>query len=448
MLEFINKYILGATVPCALMATGIYFWIRLKLFPITKLPQVAKSLTRNGKSSLRALALSLAGTLGVGNIAGVATALCLGGAGAMLWMWISAAVAAVLKYAEIVLAMLYREPSPTGYRGGAPYYIRATVSLRAPFFGRLLAALFALLCIVNCISMGAVIQTGAVSEALDGALNIPPVICGVALALLTFRLMRGGAERTTRLTSALVPFMSVFYVVLSLAVIIPRAHRLPQLFRSIFADAFSIESATGGFLGFLLSRSLRFGVMRGLFSNEAGCGTSPTAHIGSGSTPCEQGFMGIVEVLVDTILLCSMTGFSLLLVDAPISADAPIGSVLSAFSSAFPPRWAVLIEAAMALMIFCFGFATVSCMSHYALECVGFLSKRGLAGRLFIPTYSFFVFLGAVAGGSGGWAVSDATVGIMTLINLAVLVLSRREIVAETEKHFKKPKKQTAERKN
>ena len=440
MLEFINKYILGATIPIALMLTGLYFLFKLKFFPITKFRRVAGSLTKNGKSSLRALALSLAGTLGVGNIAGVATALCLGGMGAMFWMWVSACVAAVLKYAEIILAMRRRVPSTTGFKGGAPYYIRSLISPRLPLFGRLLSALFALLCILNCISMGAMIQTGAVSEALNSTLSLSPIVCGAFLALFCFILMAGGAKRITRLTSALVPFMSVFYVILSLAVIIPRRSELPSLFTRIFADAVTPDSLSGGVFGFLLSRSLRFGVMRGLFSNEAGCGTSPTAHISSDAPPCEQGFMGIIEVFVDTVLLCSMTGFALLLADTPLSSNAPIGSVLAAYSSAFSRDLRVWIEISMALMILCFGFATVSCLSHYALECVEFLSKNPIYRKLFIPLYSLFVLLGAVVPSEKAWAVSDTTVGFMTLINLAVLILARDEIKGETDNYFAKVK--------
>ncbi len=442
MLEFINKYILGASVPCALMLAGIYFLARLKFFPVTKAGRMARALTRNGGESFRALALSLAGTLGVGNIAGVASAIYSGGFGAIFWMWVSACVAAVLKYAEIVLAMRRRVPSQSGFKGGAPYYIKAVLAPRFPALAGRLSALFALLCVANCLSMGAVMQTGAISEAFLGVFGFPPALCGVLLALAAFFLLRGGARLISRVTSALVPFMSLFYIVISLAVIIPRRAELPNLMSRILDEAFTPNAAVGGALGFLLSRALRFGVMRGLFSNEAGCGTSPTAHISSESSPCEQGFMGIAEVFIDTVLLCSMTGFAVMLGygEAAHLGESPIRMVLAAYSSAFAPNIGRFVEWAMVFMVFCFGFATVSCLSHYALECVGFLSKKPIFRKIFIPIYCLAVFLGAVTSASLAWAVSDLTVGVMTLINLAVLLCARREIADETAQYFEKSK--------
>ena len=441
MLEFINKYLLGISVPCVLMAVGAYFLFKLKFFPITKFPQIARALTGNGKASFRALALSLAGTLGVGNIVGVASAIYSGGFGAIFWMWISAVVAAILKYAEIVLAMRHRVPSNCGFKGGAMYYIRSSLSERYPKLGKALAAVFALFCILNCFSMGAVMQTNAISEAFSGAWNISGTACGIALAVITFFILRGGSKYIMALTSVLVPFMSVLYVVLSLAVIIPRASMLPHVTKQIFASAFTSESAAGGIFGFLLSRALRFGVMRGLFSNEAGCGTSPTAHISSESPPCEQGFMGIAEVFIDTVLLCSMTGFAVMLRYGDVAhlGKSPMKMVLEAYSGAFTPLFGCLVEGAMAFMVLCFGFAAVSCLSHYAFECLEFLlHKRGKTILIFL--YCGAVFLGAVTDSAWAWAVSDFTVGTMTLVNLAVLLYCRREISAETDRYFGKKK--------
>ena len=442
MFEFINKYLLGTTVPIFLMIAGVYFLFKLKFFPFTKLPQITSALTKNGKASFRALALSLAGTLGVGNIVGVASAIHSGGFGAIFWMWVSAAAAAILKYAEIVLAMRHRRPSPSGFKGGAPYYIKESLAPRFPTLAKWLAAIFTLLCVLNCLSMGAVMQTNAISEALCGACGLSPTICGIVLAAASLAVLRGGAKSVMRLTSALVPFMSVFYVLMSVAVIIPRAEAIPALLRQIVSSAFSVESAVGGIFGFLISRSLRFGVMRGLFSNEAGCGTSPTAHISSDSPPCEQGFMGILEVFIDTVLLCSLTGFAVMLRYGDVShlGETPMKMVLEAYSGAFSPVLGRAVEWSMALMVLCFGFATVSCLSHYAFECIGFLSKKRLFKTAFIPVYCAAVFVGAVSGSSWAWAVSDLTVGSMTLINLAVLFYCRHEITDETTRYFEKAK--------
>ena len=442
MVEFINKYVIGATLPTSLMLTGIYFLIRLKFFPVTKAKAVVRHMAKNEKGAFKALALSLAGTLGVGNIVGVTSAIYAGGFGAIFWMWVSALVASILKYCEIVLAMRHRVPSSTGFKGGAPYYIKDCLAPRLPLASGLLSRLFALLCIANCLSMGAVMQTNAISSALEDALNIPPLTCGIALAFAAFCLLKGGAVLISHLTSALVPFMSLFYVVVSLAVILPRAELLPQMLSKILSSAFCFESALGGFFGFLTSRALRFGVMRGLFSNEAGCGTSPTAHISSNSPPCQQGFMGILEVLIDTVLLCSMTAFTVMLGYEKIEGlgNAPMKMALAAYSSAFPPAVGKIVECAMALMVLCFGFAAISCLSHYALECLAFLTKNKRAARIFIPLYSGAVLAGALTSAAAAWAVSDLTVGVMTLINLGVLLYKRDEIAHETDDFFQKNK--------
>lgn len=433
MLDFANK-ILGAAVPCALMGTGLYFLARLKFLPITKFYKPLRAQRKNGGGSFRALALSLAGTLGVGNIVGVASAIYSGGLGAIFWMWVSAAVAAVLKYSEIVLAMRHRITVSGGFKGGAPYYIRDCLSRHFPALGAAVASLFALLCAVNCFSMGAVMQTNTVAEAFFEAFGAKRQFCGIAVALLTLIVTLGGAKRIMRLTSALVPFMSLVYVLLSLLVIVPRYRQLPAVFSEIFASAFTAKGVMGGAGGFLFSRALRFGVMRGLFSNEAGCGTSPTAHISSNSQPCEQGFMGILEVFIDTVLLCTMTAFVLALGGGE-TGESPMRSVISAYSSSFSPPFGRAIEVLMALMVFCFGFATVSCLAHYALECIGFLFKR-VPRALFALAYSAVAFIGASVSSDAAWAVSDATVGVMTLINLAVLLLSRKEIADETALYF------------
>ena len=439
MLEFINKYILGISVPCSLMGVGLYFLFKLKFFPITKFRQMAGTLTKNGKGAVRALALSLAGTLGVGNIVGVASAIYSGGFGAIFWMWVSAAVAAVLKYAEIVLAMRRRELSENGFKGGAMYYIRSCLSKKFPRLALILSSVFAFFCILNCFSMGAVMQTNAISEAFWGAWNIPRGVLGLILALLALFILCGGFKVIISLTSVLVPFMSVLYILLSLAVIIPRASSLPSVLGEIFSSAFCAESAVGGIFGFLLSRALRFGVMRGLFSNEAGCGTSPTAHVSSESSPCEQGSMGIIEVFIDTVLLCSMTGFAVMLRYGEVAhlGESPMKMVLEAYSGAFTPLFSGIVECAMVFMVLCFGFATVSCLSHYAFECLEFL-LHGKKGRVcLIILYCAAVFLGAVGNSSWAWAVSDFTVGTMTLINLAVLVFCRDEISKETYGYFR-----------
>ena len=297
MLEFINKYIFGAAVPLLLIAAGIFYAIRLRAFHIFHPIRIVKALTRkntaSGISPFRAVTLALAGTLGVGNIVGVSAAIGLGGFGAVFWMWISALCAMLLKYAEILLAIRHRRYDESGKpHGSAMYYIRDFFSSHSlPRIGKLLACVFAVLYIVNAVSMGSMIQSNAISESMEGVFGIPPIICAAAVTLVCALLITKGTDAMAKFTEILVPIMTLGYIIISLAVLIMKRDMLSGAMAEIMRDALSPDSAAGGIIGFALSRSVRFGTMRGLVSNEAGCGTAPTAHAASNTTSAvEQGF--------------------------------------------------------------------------------------------------------------------------------------------------------------
>ncbi len=443
MLEILNRYIIGALVPVLLLLVGIYFFAVLRFLPVLRAKRVMGASAKKGGGGFRALLLSLAGTLGVGNLAGVASAIYLGGFGAVFWMWVSAAVASIIKYAEILLAMLHRRRSGEGFLGGAPYYIGDVLKPRSPVLGSVLPKIFALLYIVNCLFMGGVIQTGAISEALKLGFFVPKIVSGAIISLAAVYLMMGGGRRIVRLTTVLVPFMTVAYLVLSLTVIILNRERLPFVLKSVITDAFSFESAGAGALGFFLSRCVRFGVMRGLFSNEAGCGTSPTAHVSSELDPAEQGFMGLLEVLIDTVVLCSLTAFVVMLNYGGVSGlgENPILMTVSSYALGLPEALAPYCRALMAFMVLCFGFATVSCLAHYVLQCGEFISGKKSVKIFVSALYALSVFYGAIGDGGFAWGVSDLTFGIMTLINLFSLLLAKDEIKSETLRYFKKRSK-------
>ena len=443
MLEALNGYIIGVAVPVMLIFAGIYFFVVLRLLPVLKAGRVINATMGSGKGGFGALLLSLAGTLGVGNLAGVASAIYLGGFGAVFWMWVSAAIASIIKYAEILLAMLHRRELNGEPRGGAPYYIGDVLRPRSRALGSVLPKLFAVLYIVNSLFMGGVIQTGAVAEALKLGFGLPKLLTGAILSLMTAYLLLGGGKRIVKLTTVLVPFMTVAYVVLSLVVIIVNRERLPSVVFSVMTDAFSFSAVGAGAFGFLFSKGVRFGVMRGLFSNEAGCGTSPTAHVSSRLEPCEQGFMGLVEVVVDTIVLCSLTAFVVMLNYTEVAkfGEDPILMTVSSYALGLSEPFAPYCRAIMAFMVLCFGFATISCLAHYVLSCGGFISRKK-PFLLFVCTlYVLSVFYGAVGEGGFAWGVSDLTFGVMTLINLFVLFLAKDEIKKETLRYFKKRSK-------
>ena len=442
MLEFLNTYIFGLAVPAALIAAGVFFSFKLKFFHILHPSVIFKTLSTksgaDGMSPLRALSLALAGTLGVGNIVGVASAIHLGGVGSIFWMWVSAAAAMLLKYAETVLALRHRQQGRDGeLHGGAMYYIKdvfSSVGLKK--LGGTVASVFAILCIVNALSMGCVIQVNAVSRALLGVWGVGTAFTGGVLAVLTVAVIVGGREGISRLTERLVPLMTVVYAVMSVAVMVLRADCVPAAFASIFEDAFRVDSAIGGVFGFALSRGVRYGTMRGLMSNEAGCGTAPIAHASSlVRHAAQQGIWGIVEVFVDTIVLCTMTAVVIIISLGEVSvygAD-PIMMTLRAYSQVLG-GWSEYVMAAMVLF---FGFATVICWAHYGMECVSYLSACRTWRWAFIAMYGVAVAVGAVTAPDAVWGVADLALGAMTIINLAVICSMSGEVVGETMEYIK-----------
>lgn len=444
MLSTINAALSGILVPIALSAAGIFLAIKLRFFHLLKPLAVLRALASSGEgggvSSAKAVALALAGTLGVGNIVGVASAIHLGGFGAVFWMWISALVAMLVKYAEITLAMRYRTRlADGGYEGSAMRYIAAFFSSRGmKRVGRAAAGVFASLFLLCALTMGSMLQSGAVADAISGTLGLPKLYVGLCLATLTFFAIRQGTGGLTKITGALVPLMSVGYVALSLAVIIKNRADLGDAFSLIFRSAFDIRATAAGLGGSAFLAALRYGFMRGLVSNEAGCGTAPTAHaIANCRIPAKQGAWGIFEVFADTILLCTMTALVLIL-EYPAAAKAGgnyMLMTLEAFSASLGSYAAYFLAAAVT----CFGLATVLCWSHYGLSAARFLSptKKPRATRnRFALAFCAATVLGAVVSGETAWLLSDLAMASMTLINLAAVVALWREVKEETTQIF------------
>lgn len=442
MLKFINDHILGPAVPAALMLAGAYFGWLLRFFHLRHPMKILRSLSENdrsdGISAFGASMMALAGTLGVGNIVGVSSALFLGGPGAVFWMWISAFASMLLKYAEIVLAVKYRRNDGMRNHGGAMYYIKA--ALGGGRAASIVAGIFCVLCIFNVLGMGAMIQMNAAADVLYGVMNVPYFTTGAVGAILALFAVSSGALFLSKITNKLVPVMSALYIVMSLCVIFKNAGALSGVFGMIFSDAFSYESAAGGVVGFLFSRALRYGSMRGLLSNEAGCGTAPIAYAASNEkSPAKQGFWGIFEVFFDTIVLCTMTAIVVLISYGDPRVKESAGTVMmtvKAFSTSLGEPAAYVLAAA----VFMFAFATVICFAGYGLECVGYFSNSRAAGTVFLCVYFFFIVFGAVAAPAFVWDLTDFALGSMTLINLAALCLLGKDVREETDLFFKAPK--------
>ena len=442
--EILGKYFFGGIVPLFLAFCGIFFIIYLR-FPFSVLCErrdtrknncqtITKNKKRVGISGFSALTVALAGTLGVGNITGVASALILGGAGSIFWMWVSALLAMVLKYAEIVLAHGHARVCGTEKHGGAMYYLHDGFRGEK---GRGLALVFSFFCLMNSLAMGCMLQSEAVTGAFHGVSRPVAVLVGAMLALLVALVVfggDGGGGNIPTLTTVIIPVMSALYVVMSLCVIIKNVGSLPHVLREIFRSAFNFRSAVGGTLGFGASRAIRYGFMRGLLSNEAGCGTAPTAHASSSVvSPRDQGLLGVLEVFVDTILLCSATAFSILLTvgtDAEVLSSFAAGGemrlVLASYSSFFGKSALPL----MATAVFFFAYATIVCQIFYGVETLRFLTDKKRVRTFYKLFCLVFVFLGAAKINAGGisFFLSDLALGSMTVINLAALLKMRKEI--------------------
>ncbi len=432
-MHILFQLLTGAAVPLLLLLCGGFFLIYLRGRPLLCPRQMLSALTARprsgGISPFRALTLALAGTLGVGNIVGVANALLIGGPGALLWMWVSALLAMILKYAEILLAVRHRRTSPDGsHYGGAIYYIRDLfASRRLATLGAAVSAVFALFMILNSLTMGCIIQVNAVSSAFAGVFDIPPLLSGLVLLVLALPVVFRGAKGSSALTEYLIPILSGGYLLLSLAVLILRREMLPSALSSVFSSALSPRGAAGGVLGFLTSSALRVGTMRGLLSNEAGCGTAPTAHACADTDdPARQGIFGILEVFIDTVLLCTATAL-VILVSFPDPTGLPMDAVMLAIRSysAVLGGWS---DCFFALSLLAFAYATVICQANYGSESLRALTPKKPAVTAFLLLFLACIPLGALLSPTVIWTLSDIAIATLTEINLAVLLLYRKEI--------------------
>ena len=416
MLEFLNKYLCGILLPVAIIIVGIYFAFRLKLFYVLHPIKFFKSTYKGG---FKSLSLALAGTLGVGNIVGVASAIISGGAGAIFWMWISAFIAMSLKYAEVYLAMKYRQRNANNeFYGGAPYYIYGGLKNKTKL-AKLLSMVFAFLCIVNSLTTGNLVQINAVSNIT----TFPKISIGLLFVIIIMFVIIGGEKRISAFTSVLIPILSVFYIVLCIYIILMNISEIPSVFTLIFKEAFSVKCAASGFCGYGIASAIRFGVSRGLLSNEAGCGTSPTAHASSSTSDIHsQGCLGIFEVFVDTIILCTLTAFIILLYGK--SEENPMGLVSSAFSyfTYSIGKYGIIISSLL------FALGTIACQYYYGIESLNFITKKENAKNIFTVIFCVTVVIGAIIPMSIMWQISDLALCLMTVFNLMCLMILRKEI--------------------
>jgi alanine or glycine:cation symporter, AGCS family len=363
----------------------------------------------------QAVATALASTVGVGNIAGVATAITLGGPGALFWLWVSGILGMGTKYAEIVIAMHYRERDAAGVmRGGAMY------TLKKRGLGWL-GATFALLTALAAFGIGNMVQANSVAQSLHSTLGVPTWAVGITLLVISAAVILGGIKRIAAFAEILVPFMALLYLVGGLVLLLMHAERIPGALGLVFAGAFQGTAAAGGFAGATIMMAMRYGIARGLFSNEAGLGSAPMVHATAETDhPARQGLYGIFEVFVDTILICTITGL-VVLVSGNWQGGAT-GAALSvqAFSTGLPGTWGGIIVTTGLVL---FAFSTLIGWSYYGETGAVYL----LGTRVALPyrlLWLVFIYLGSVGSLQLVWSVADTLNGLMAIPNLVSVLIS------------------------
>lgn len=386
---------------------------------------------KSAGTSLSALSMALAGTLGVGNITGVASALISGGAGAVFWMWAGSIVSAVVKYAEVYLAVKFgREKNGERY-GGAMYYIRDGLSeIRGiPYStSSALGGFFAVLCCLNSLVTGNIVQSNAASCVVPKDYRL---LCGIIIGLLVLFSLIYGRGKLEKITARLMPPLTAGYLLLTVAILFVNRSLLPTVLSDIFRSAFSSHAVAGGAVGFTFREGLRYGVMRGIFSNEAGCGTSPTAHATADTkSPARQACLGIVEVVFDTLILCTATALVLLVADTrygiiPMKTDADAAGVTLC---AFRALAGDLISNILIFAIFLFAYAAILAQIYYGTVALGYLTKKRIPLLLYCVLSAFCAVAGSIISAPVMWTLADIILGLMTVCNCTVLILLRRGI--------------------
>lgn len=449
LIEQANKIVWGIPTLLLILGVGIYLTVRSGFFQLTYFPKAFSSFisklkksksTECGVSPYQALCTALAATVGTGNIVGVAGAISLGGPGAIFWMWVCAFLGMILKCAEAVLAVRYRQQDSNGqYYGGPMYMIEKGMSPRWHF----LAAVYAFFGVVAAFGVGNAIQINAIIGGVHSAadfLNVvfgrtADIILGCILAVVVAVMLSGGAKRIGKIAEMLVPYASLLYLLLGLGVIIVKIQAVPAAFTSILTGAFSPEAVTGGVIGSLFI-VCRIGASRGVFTNEAGMGTASMAHASAAvAHPCEQGLMGIMEVFLDTIVICTVTALVILCSGYPIPYGVDVGAKLTtmAFSEIYGGWVSILIS----LCLVCFAFGTVLGWGYYGICCARYLfSDRCI--KWFVVLQVIVVILGAVLKTSTVWLLAETVNGLMAIPNLIVLLTLCPEFIKLIDEYKKK----------
>lgn len=434
----LNGLVWGPPMLVLILGVGFFLMVGLRLMPIVKLGygfrMVWRGRVKQGEgdiSPFQALMTVLSATVGTGNIAGVATAIFLGGPGALFWMWCTALVGMATKYAEAVLAMHYREIDGRGsHLGGPMYYIKLGLGKNWLW----MATAFALFGLLAGFGIGNTVQANSVAHAAESAFGVPVWITGVVMAVFAGLVLIGGIKRIGEVSAALVPLMAVIYVVGGLVVLALHADQIVPALDMIFVQAFTPTAATGGFAGATLAAAIHFGVARGVFSNEAGLGSAPIAHAAAQSNePVEQGTVAMIGTFIDTLVICTITGLVILVSGTWTSGETGAGLSTLAFETGLPGFGSYIVAIGLVL----FAYTTTLGWSVYGERCAEYLFGE----RAILPFRVLWVLvlpLGAMAQLDFVWLVADTLNALMALPNLVALILLSPVVFKLTRDYFRR----------
>lgn len=420
----------------ALAFTGLFLMIRLGGIPLLKIGYAFKQLWSGRHSSgqgeispFNALMTSLSATIGTGNIAGVATAIFLGGPGALFWMWCIALLGMATKFAEAVCAVHFREVDDKGqYVGGPMYYIKNGLGKHWAWLG----SAFAFFGMFAGFGIGNTVQSNSVADALQSSLNLPKWITGVVLAVLVGLVIIGGIKRLAEVVGKLVPGMALLYVCGSLLILILHAAQIPAAFMLIIEEAFQPTGAVGGFAGATVWAAIRFGVARGVFSNEAGLGSAPIAHAAAQTdSPVRQGTIAMLGTFIDTIIICSMTGLVIVVTGAWTSGESGAGLSTLAFTQALPGVGEYIVSFGLAI----FAFTTLLGWSYYSERCAEYLFGTKIITPFRIA-WVCAIPAGSLLSLNFVWNLADALNALMAIPNLIALMALSPVVVKLSRAYF------------
>ena len=451
----VNNFIWGVPAMLCIIGVGLVLSVRTGFLQIRKFPYAMKitlgrmlkkkEASDGAMTPFQAVCTALAATVGTGNIAGVAGAIAIGGPGAVFWMWISALLGMCTKFSEVTLAVHFREVNADGeYVGGPMYYIKNGLAKHWHF----LAYLFAAFGVLTVFGTGNATQVNTITTAIDSALfnynvigegseKTLNLIIGIVLAILIALILLGGIKRIGQVAERLVPFMAVLYILLALGIIVLNIGHIPAVFASIFKGAFSPASVTGGAVGSFFM-SMKKGVSRGIFSNEAGLGTGSIAHACADTRkPVKQGFFGIFEVFVDTIVICTLTALVILCSEVPVGYGAAAGAELTI--SGFTAVYGNWVSIFTAVAMCCFAFSTIIGWGLYGARCIEFLFGTGV-NKPFMLVYSLVAIVGATMDLGLMWSIAETFNGLMAIPNLIAVFLLSGVVVKMVKEYFETEK--------